>query len=235
MHIYDGQIARHYAAYRPPLHKLILDEALDGRQFGTGLDVGCGTGYSAIALAERCERVIAVDHSQAMLDRATEHPRITYLLGSGDELPVHDASIDLVTFAGVLSYLNAGDVAVELRRVCRNGALVLAYDFDVILGDLVELFSLEDVSPDDPYDHAANLSGQDEVSTLTTTSRPVELSVTQQQAAHILLSDKARYDPLAARLQSADPFAWVVETLDREQWPGALKAKIYYSLHRVGR
>jgi len=230
--VYDGQIARHYAAYRPPLHKLILDEALKARTFGIGLDVGCGTGYSAVALAERCEHVVAVDPSQAMLDEATRHPGITYLPGSGDDLPVDDASVDLATFAGVLPYVNAADAASELHRVCRNYALVLAYDFDVILDRLLESFSLEIVPANDPYDHAANLSGQQRVVTQASTSRLVDIRVTAQQAAHVLLSDKGRYDPLAKRFGAGDLFETVVDALERQPWSGKLDARIYYTLHR---
>lgn len=232
MHVYDGQIARHYAAYRPPLHKLILDEALYGRTFEVGLDVGCGTGYSAVALADLCERVVAVDPSQAMLDEATRHPGITYLPGSGNDLPVDDASVDLATFAGVLPYLNAAEAASELQRVCRNNALVLAYDFDVILDRLLDSFSLEIVPALGSYDHAANLAGQDKVVTLDSTSRLVDVGVTAQQAAHVLLSDKGRYDPLAQRFGSDDPFARIVDALERQPWTGRLDARIYYTLHR---
>ncbi len=59
--IYDDQIARHYAAYRPPLHQLIINEALENQLFEVGLDIGCGTGCSAIALADRCRQVFGVD------------------------------------------------------------------------------------------------------------------------------------------------------------------------------
>ena len=47
---YDSFTAMHYAAYRPPLHEVILDKTIEGK-FDLGLDVGCGTGTSSIALA----------------------------------------------------------------------------------------------------------------------------------------------------------------------------------------
>jgi ubiquinone/menaquinone biosynthesis C-methylase UbiE len=49
---YDQVTAGHYAAYRPALHSLILRRVFsDADSFDVGLDGGCGTGHSAIALA----------------------------------------------------------------------------------------------------------------------------------------------------------------------------------------
>ena len=234
MHIYGEHIARHYAAYRPPLHRLIADEALTGLRFKTGLDVGCGTGYSAIALADKCERVFAVDHSQPMLDLAVANPKVTYLLGSGDALPIQDASVDVATFAGVLPYLNTHAVFRELKRVCRPGAFIIPYDFEIIPGDLMLLFSTADPHVADTYDHACNFSGLAGISTLKQVSRIVELRTTGEQAAHILLSDQSRYEHLASLLKSSDPFERIVDEFRCVQWPGALIARIHYSLHRLG-
>lgn len=233
MHIYDEYIAQHYAAYRPPLHRMIADEALTGLQFETGLDVGCGTGYSAIALADKCKQVIAVDHSQPMLDLAVPDPKVTYLFGSGEALPIQDASVDAATFAGVLPYLNTQAVLRELQRVCRPGAFIVPYDFEVILGDLMQQFPVAEPCVDGTYDHASNLSGQEGISTLKQVTRTVELRATGHQAAHILLSDQSRYKLLASLLKSSDPFERIVDELRRMHWPGALKARIYYSLHQL--
>ena len=77
---YDNLIAGHYAAYRPPLHQKILSLALPkDRRFEVGLDVGSGTGYSAIALADFCESVFGVEPSDAMREKATQHNKVKYL------------------------------------------------------------------------------------------------------------------------------------------------------------
>ena len=102
---YDDVAAAHYAAYRPPLHDLILRRALGAdASFPTGVDVGCGTGRSTVALAARCGRVYGVDPSPAMLAAATAHEGVTYLAGRAERLPLADGLADVVTFAGSLSY-----------------------------------------------------------------------------------------------------------------------------------
>lgn len=233
LHIYNEHIARHYAAYRPPLHQLIVGEVLEDRRFGTGLDIGCGTGYSTIALATYCEQIIGIDQSQSMLDRATKHAKVKYRLGSGEDLPIEDRSIDLVTFAGVFSYLNAEKTISELSRVCRPDACILPYDFEVLIGELMDLFDLSADSDVSGYDHACNPSGMAGVSTLQSVSRTVDIQVSNQEAAHILLSDETRHAPLAEFYDTADPFGPVVEKLEATGWAGSLSAEIYYSLHQL--
>jgi predicted TPR repeat methyltransferase len=78
-------VAAHYDAYRPSLHDRILAPLLDDRgPFNVGVDVGCGTGRSAVALAAYRARVHGVDPSPAMLAQATTHDRITYREGVVD-------------------------------------------------------------------------------------------------------------------------------------------------------
>ena len=233
MHIYDEQIAYHYSAYRPPLHDLIVAEALDDRFFRNGLDIGCGTGYSCLALTNHCERVTGIDQSRSMLDRATKHPKVDYLPGTAENLPIADCSVDLVTFAGVFSYLNANEAVDELKRVCRENALILPYDFEVLIDDLMLRFDLPSHHDDDDYDHTSNPSGIADVATLKQVSRSVDFQVSNEEAAHILLSDKSRHERLSAIFGTSDPFGHVVEKLAETGWNGRLQARIHYSLHQL--
>jgi malonyl-CoA O-methyltransferase len=65
------------------------------------LDLGCGTGEGALALAARfpSARVVALDFSPAMLAAAARRPgaaRIERLLADAESLPLPDAGFDLV-------------------------------------------------------------------------------------------------------------------------------------------
>ena len=67
---YDNITALHYAAYRPSLHAKILKARFDySKKFELGLDVGCGTGQSSIALANYCKSVIGMIAMSLMLLR----------------------------------------------------------------------------------------------------------------------------------------------------------------------
>lgn len=74
---YDRAIATHYSAYRPPLHDIILEYVLlENEIFSVGLDVGCGTGYSAIALTKYCSQVHGIEPSSSMLQEAIEDEKL---------------------------------------------------------------------------------------------------------------------------------------------------------------
>ncbi len=104
--------SNHYSAYRPPLHKFILSKILKDRYFEIALDVGCGVGTSSLALVPYAKRVIGYDPSQAMIEKATPHPTITYT-NLIDELP---NSCDLLCFFGSLEYINP----VALKNTLKN-------------------------------------------------------------------------------------------------------------------
>jgi SAM-dependent methyltransferase len=113
---------------------LALYEALARRVGGTVLDVGCGTGRVANALARRGFSVIGVDPSPAMLEvgrrRAAGLATVRYFEGDAVGLPV-DEPVGLVIFAldTFAHLLTAADQIAALRRVRgllnRRGRLVL--------------------------------------------------------------------------------------------------------------
>ena len=96
---------------------------------GTCLEVGCGPGRMTGALAERFDRVLAVDVSPAMLARAraaTEAPNVEFLLVSGERLDaVADATADAAVCYLVLQHLPSRSLVRayvrELGRVLRPG------------------------------------------------------------------------------------------------------------------
>jgi ubiquinone/menaquinone biosynthesis C-methylase UbiE len=73
--------------------------------------------------------VVAIDPSEKMLAQARRKPpaRVRYLRGSGEALPLPDASIDMIFMSMVFHHFTARDrVALECHRVLRpQGAVVL--------------------------------------------------------------------------------------------------------------
>jgi SAM-dependent methyltransferase len=232
---YDSAVARHYAAYRPPLHRVILERVLrPGEFFQAGLDIGCGTGYSAVALTRYCGRVLGLDPSPAMLAAAQRHPGITYLHGSGDalgRLPV--PAVDAVTFAGSLFYAKTGGLRKELGRVCAPGATILVYDFEVFLGEAMAEAGVDDPAPTADYDHQANLSGWAEFALEGSGAERVQLAVSGNEMAHLLLADSNRYDAFLKRFPSRDPFELLAGSLSDRGGEIPLQAGFYFTRYRI--
>jgi SAM-dependent methyltransferase len=96
---------------------------------GTCLEVGCGPGRMTGALSERFDRVIAVDVSPAMLERARQAvpaPNVTFVAVSGERLDgVDDGIADTLVCYLVLQHLPARGVVrsylLEFARVLAPG------------------------------------------------------------------------------------------------------------------
>jgi SAM-dependent methyltransferase len=103
--------------------------ALSGRRrFRRALDVGCGTGQSAVALAEIADSVIAIDASQEMLDQATHRPNIRYRLGRAEQLELEAGEFDLVTVGSALHWFDQSRFYAQCRRVLSEVGLLAVYN-----------------------------------------------------------------------------------------------------------
>ncbi|MEM7213168.1 MAG: methyltransferase domain-containing protein [Pseudomonadota bacterium] len=236
MHNYDQGVARSYAAYRPPLHGRILDLALSRQRFALGLDIGCGTGQSAHALARFCQRVIGTDTSASMLADALPHAGIEYRLSQNEQLPILPGDIgdgiEIVTLAGVLPYLDAHRLVSELGRIGKPDALILVYDFKVDLTPLEQAAGLDARASSDAYDHSANLDGASGIRTETKVSFQTVFDAKPADAAHLLLSSHRRYQMLAARYGCDDPLQPVSEAVAKAGSTLRLRANLWYAAHR---
>ncbi len=101
------------------------------------LDVGCGVGTTAIAMARRFGvNVTAVDIAPLMLERARANVQRARLeaqvkVESGDivDLAYSDGSFDRVIAEAVTMFVDRPRAAAELVRVCGPGGKVLATEF----------------------------------------------------------------------------------------------------------
>src|SRR5215469_2882998 len=86
------------------------------------VDVGAGTGLLSRALADRVPQVIAVEPDPRM--RAvlgTRTPGVRVLAGTGEAIPVPDASADGVFVSSAWHWLGPDRAVPEIARVLRDG------------------------------------------------------------------------------------------------------------------
>jgi ubiquinone/menaquinone biosynthesis C-methylase UbiE len=232
---YDSATAQHYSAFRPPLHTLILERLIrPNESFRAGLDIGCGTGCSAVALAKYCDRVVALDPSQAMLDTAQSHAKVTYISRSGDELSqLPRQAFDVASFAGSLFYTKTNRLRRGLVHACKPGATVLVYDFEVHLDDLLAETGAKCPPFASDYNHAVNLSDWPEFLADMCDSERLQLNASEKQIAHLLLADSKRYDALIERFPEGDLFGSLVGSLTQRSKKVLVHADIYFARYRL--
>lgn len=112
--------------------KARLAELSRARSGVRALDLACGTGDIAFALASRGARVVGLDVTHRMLQLARSRGRgATFVTGDMLALPFEDAAFDLVTTGYGLR--NVPDIARaigEIRRVVKPGGTFLSLDFN---------------------------------------------------------------------------------------------------------
>ncbi len=98
-------------------------------------DLGAGEGGFALLLAQRAEKVIAVDSSARMIEVGRETAQragienVEFRQGDMEELPLEDGSVDLVFFSQSLHHALHPERAVEeAARILRAGGRIVILD-----------------------------------------------------------------------------------------------------------
>jgi demethylmenaquinone methyltransferase / 2-methoxy-6-polyprenyl-1,4-benzoquinol methylase len=100
------------------------------------LDLCCGTGDIAFALAQRGAEVTGLDFSAQMLEVAAQRhlkskiSNLKFQQGDAQQLPYADSSFDIVTVGYGLRNLTSWERGLEeMRRVAKPGARLIVLDF----------------------------------------------------------------------------------------------------------
>ena len=131
---YESKNYRGYAEARkllPEAERTWMDRVLaytKNRTVLKVLDIGSGTGRFAALLANTLKsEVVGVEPSDQMLKRAITAnitPKVHYLKGSAESLPLADESFDLAWLSMVIHHVaDRNQCAAELARVLRPGGI----------------------------------------------------------------------------------------------------------------
>jgi SAM-dependent methyltransferase len=124
--------ARFVGRYSPQLSAALIDAS--GVGSGKVLDVGCGPGGLARALADLVgeENVAAIDPSHSFVEACRQRvPGADVREGAAESLPFDDDAFDAALSQLVVNFMRNADEGVgEMRRVTREGGVVASCVWD---------------------------------------------------------------------------------------------------------
>jgi demethylmenaquinone methyltransferase/2-methoxy-6-polyprenyl-1,4-benzoquinol methylase len=135
--MFDG-VARHYdrtnaimSVGNAQLWRAATVRAVDPRPGERVLDVACGTGTSAYALARAGATVVGLDFSPGMIEEGRrKHPQIEFVEGDAEKLPFGDDEFDAVTVSfGLRNVENPKTALAEMYRVLKPGGRLVVCEF----------------------------------------------------------------------------------------------------------
>jgi SAM-dependent methyltransferase len=142
-----------YAAFRPRYPAALFDW-LAGVAPSTSLawDCATGTGQAALGLAARFDRVVATDASEEQIGAAIPHPGVEYRVARAESSGLDSGTVDLVTVAQALHWLDLDAFYAEVQRVTRPGGVFAAWTYGEsrvlpAVDQVVERFYRDTVGP----------------------------------------------------------------------------------------
>jgi SAM-dependent methyltransferase len=142
---YNQEQGKHYAQarldYHPKVYQAVIDNHTStGGHLGTIIDVGCGPGNAARALASHFTHVIGLDPSEGMISTARSFGGVTvsseplrYEISTAEELgsnltpPIADGSVDLIAAANAAHWFDMARFWQAAARVLKPGGSVVLW------------------------------------------------------------------------------------------------------------
>ena len=231
-----------YAEFRPGYPDSLFDwlAGLPGRS-NLAWDCATGSGQAAVGLASRFDRVIATDASAEQIGAATPHPRVEYRVAPAEASGLESESVDLVTVAQALHWLDRPAFFAEARRVLGSDGVIAAWTYgnprldDPQADFVLQRFSSETVGQYWPPERALVDSEYRRIDFPFAEIGPPAFEMEAQWTLPALLgyigtwSATTRFraarahDPLTELSRELERFWGVPETPRRIRWPLAMR------------
>ncbi|XP_033748407.1 putative methyltransferase DDB_G0268948 [Pecten maximus] len=158
--LFEGEThAELYAKYRPKypdaLYEMIGNfcRAQGTSGVGVAVDVGCGSGQGTFPLCDTFNHVVGVDISQSQIEQALrlqnldnkyDASRLSFRVGPAEDLSFReDNSVDLVSVAAAIHWLDTEKFYKEVDRILKPGGSLIVYTYVLPKPDKEEAVQME--------------------------------------------------------------------------------------------
>lgn len=126
-----------YSQFRPRYPDELFDFIGSlGSEHRSVWDCATGSGQAAVGLANVFDQVIATDASEKQISMAEPHPSIEYRVASAYESGLERSSVDAVTVAQAIHWLDHDRFYEEVRRVLRPDGVIAVWGYgDPVIDD----------------------------------------------------------------------------------------------------
>jgi SAM-dependent methyltransferase len=126
-----------YSQFRPTYPRELFDWiATVSTRHEIVWDCATGSGQAAVGLSRIFDCVIATDASEKQIAMAEPHPSIEYRVATANASGLADGSVDAVTVAQAIHWLDHELFYSEARRVLRPGGLIVVWGYaDPVIDD----------------------------------------------------------------------------------------------------
>ncbi|OWF42697.1 putative methyltransferase DDB_G0268948 isoform X2 [Mizuhopecten yessoensis] len=158
--LFEGEThAELYAKYRPKYPETLYEtigefcRAPGASGTGVAVDVGCGSGQGTFPLCEMFDSVVGVDISQSQIEQAIrlqnfdqkyDTNKLNFRVGPAEDLSFReDNSVDLVSVAAAIHWLDTEKFYKEADRILKPGGSLIVYTYVLPDPDKEEAGALE--------------------------------------------------------------------------------------------
>nr|XP_039271594.1 putative methyltransferase DDB_G0268948 [Styela clava] len=129
--------AKYRITYPYEVTRMVIDYAKKNKSNGQlehMVDVGCGNGQSTEIYKDYVGRITAIDtsESQIAVAKKNEKSNITYLVATGECLPVEENSVDLICSGQAIHWIDFPKFWAESRRVLKPDGSMVFYGYGLL-------------------------------------------------------------------------------------------------------